>query len=256
MAPRAPQPWWRDMVETGDHLQYIAVRNRVAAQIFASTLRVGDRLPSERQLEEGFGAARGTIREALNQLEAEGLIYRRDRSGWYVSPPPIVYDPTRWEGFMGYVEAQGRTPKTETLSKQEIPATPYLAGLFGVALESPLFAIRRLRSIDGRAVLVERIMVDPTMAPGLLEHSLDLSLTSVLKSHYGVSVSRNKVSMKPFALLGDDAETLRVRSGAPGLSVIRVSFDPAGRIVEYDEESWRHDSVTVCVDIRVNMGSE
>lgn len=251
MRASTAQPWWRDMVEAGDHRQYIEVRNRVAAQISAGTLRAGDRLPSERQLEEGFGAARGTIRGALFQLEAEGLIYRKDRSGWYVSPPPIVYDPTRWESFMAYVKAQGRTPKTETLSKQEIPADPLLAELFGVPQGSPLFAIRRLRSIDGRAVLVERIIVDPAIAPGLLEQSLDISLTGVLKSHYGVSVSRNKVSMKPFALLGDDAETLRVRSGLPGLSVIRVSFDPAGRIVEYDEESWRHDSVTVCVDIRV-----
>lgn len=255
MPPHTAQPWWRDMVETGPHLQYIEVRNRIAAQVVANKVRAGDRLPSERQLEEGFGAARGTIREALNQLEAEGLIYRKDRSGWYVSPPPIVYDPTRWEGFISYVEAQGRKPMTETLSKQEIPATPALAELFGVAPASPLFAIRRLRSIDGRAVLVERIIVDPAIAPGLLEHSLDRSLTSVLKSHYGVSVSRNKVSMKPFALLGEDAETLRVRSGVPGLSVIRVSFDPAGRIVEYDEESWRHDAVTVCVDMRVEQAS-
>jgi DNA-binding GntR family transcriptional regulator len=152
---------------------------------------------------------------------------------------------------MTYVRAQGRTPATQTLSKREIPATPSLAALFGLPAGSPLFAIRRLRSIDGRAVLVERIIVNPAIAPDLLRHTLDLSLTGVLKSDYGISVSRNKVSMRPFALLGDDAETLRVRSGVPGLSVTRISFDPLGRIVEYDEESWRHDAVTVSVDIQV-----
>ncbi|WP_058755840.1 hypothetical protein [Sphingomonas endophytica] len=57
------------------------------------------------------GTARGTIREALFQREPAGLIYRRDRSGWYVSPPAITYDPTRWTGFMACVIEQHRIPR-------------------------------------------------------------------------------------------------------------------------------------------------
>lgn len=107
-----------------DSLHYLGVRDAIATRIAGGELKPGERLPSERQLQVGGGVARGTIREALFQLEAEGIIYRKDRSGWYVSPPPVVYDPTRWEGFMSYVEAQGRRPETETLSKTEIACTP------------------------------------------------------------------------------------------------------------------------------------
>lgn len=232
-------------------LHYLAMRDDIAARIAAGDLKPGDKLPSERRLQGDLGIARGTIREGLFQLEAEGVIYRRDRSGWYVSPPPVVYDPTRWEGFMSYVEAQGRTPATETISAEEIVADPLLSDVFARPIGSPLYLIHRRRYVDGRAVLVERMVVDAALTPDLLRFSFDQSLTSILKSAYGLSVARNQVSMQPCALTGYEAEALRVKSGLPGLAVQRVSYDAQGRVVEFDREYWRHDAVRISVDIRV-----
>lgn len=234
-----------------DTLHYLGVRNDIAERIVSGELKAGERLPSERQLQVGGGVARGTIREALFQLEAEGLVYRKDRSGWYVSPPPVVYDPTRWEGFMSYVEAQARRPATETLSKVEIPCDAMLSQIFSRPIGAPMYWIRRRRSIDDRAVLIESIVVDASLAPGLVEHDLDGSLTSVLKSVYGIGVARNKVDMRPCALTRGEAEALRVKSGLPGLSVERICYDAQGRVVEFDREYWRHDALKVSVDIRV-----
>lgn len=215
------------------------------------SLQPGERLPSERSLQLDSGFARGTIREGLSQLEAEGLIYRKDRSGWYVSPAPIVYDPTRWEGFMSYVEAQGRKPATETLDATEIVADGLLATVFDRPPGAPLYLIRRRRLVDDRAVLVEYIVVDVALAPDLLRFSFDQSLTSILKSHYGLSVVRNKVEMQPCALTGREAEALKLKPGLPGLNVVRTSYDAQGRVVEFDREYWRHDSVRISVDARV-----
>jgi DNA-binding GntR family transcriptional regulator len=230
---------------------YISIRDHIAAQITAAALQAGDRLPPERQLQASGGVSRGTVREGLFQLEAEGLIYRKDRSGWYVSPPPVVYDPTRWEGFMSYVEAQGRRPSTETLGAETIVADSLLAQVFSRPIGAPLYLIRRRRYIDGRAVLVEKIVVDAALAPDLLRFSFDQSLTNILKSAYGLAVARNEVVMQPCALTRHEAAALRVKSGLPGLSVVRTSSDAQGRIVEFDREFWRNDALKVIVDIRV-----
>jgi DNA-binding GntR family transcriptional regulator len=231
--------------------QYLALRDRIALNIEMGRVVPGTRLPSERQFQTETGTARGTIREALAQLEAEGLIYRRDRSGWYVSPPAVTYDPTRWAGFMRYVLEQGRVPGTETLDKHVIPASSGLADIFRIAPGSPLFLIERRRTIDGRPVLIERIAVDPAIAPDLLVHSLDCSLTDILKTHYGIAAVRNRVDMRPCALIKDAADRLGVKSGTPGLKVTRTSFDEAGRVVEYDREYWRHDAIRIHVDLIV-----
>jgi DNA-binding GntR family transcriptional regulator len=228
---------------------YLSVRDEIARGLGA--LGVGGKLPSERELQAASGAARGTVREALFQLEAEGVIYRRDRSGWYLCPPPIVYDPTQWAGFMAYVSDQGRTPSTDTLSAERLPASPMVAQALGFAPEEDrgVYALRRRRAVDGRAVLVEDIHVDAQIAPDLLTFSLNDSLTRILREAYGVSIVRTRVDMQPCALSRIDAAALAAKPGAPGLLIVRTSFDALGRAVEYDREVWRHDAVRLHVDI-------
>jgi DNA-binding GntR family transcriptional regulator len=228
---------------------YLAVRDLLALQIADGRLASAAKLPSERQLQAWAGGARGTIREALFQLEAEGLIYRRDRSGWYVTPPPIVYDPTRWAGFMTYVSDQGRAPATDTLSAEIAAATEAAAGALGLAPGASVYALRRRRSVDGRAVLVEDIFVSPALAPDLLRFDFNGSLTQILTEAYAISIARTRVDMWPCALTKTEAAALGAKTGTPGLLVTRTSFDAQGRAVEYDREYWRHDAVRVHVDI-------
>ena len=230
---------------------YLALRDSLAQRILDREIVGGTKLASERLLQAEFGVARGTVREALFQLEAEGLIYRRDRSGWYVSQAPVTYDPTRWAGFMTYVAEQGRVPTTETLSKQT-QAVPDAIGVFSSPPDQSFHIIRRRRAIDGHPVLVERIIVHPDLAPDLLDHDLDQSLTQVLKTVYGISVARNRVTMRPCALIKEEAAALGVKSGTPGLLVERTSFAEDGRIVEYDHEHWRHDAIVIGVDLIVS----
>jgi DNA-binding GntR family transcriptional regulator len=234
-----------------DMPHYLALRDQLAMRMEMGRLGVGSKLPSERDLQAETGAARGTIREALFQLQAEGLIYRRDRSGWYISPPAVTYEPTRWTDFTRYVTEQGRTPATETLAKSTKPATVALADIFRVAPGTPLYDITRRRSVDGRAVLVEQIIVDPALAPGLLEHSLDTSLSRLLADTYDVRSVRNRIDMRPCALVKDVADALSVKPGTPGLLLVRTGLAADGRVVEYDQEYWRHDAIRVHVDLKM-----
>jgi DNA-binding GntR family transcriptional regulator len=241
------------VVESGGGVpQYLALRDQLVLRMEMGRLGVGSKLPSERDLQEETGAARGTIREALFQLQAEGLIYRRDRSGWYISPPAVTYDPTRWTDFTRYVADQGRTPGTEPLAKVVTPATVALADIFRVSPGTSLYDITRRRSVDGRAVLVEQIMVDPALAPGLLEHSLDTSLTRLLKSRYSLRSVRNRIDMRPCALVKEVADALSVKPGTPGLLLVRTGITADGRVLEYDQEYWRHDAIRIHVDLKLN----
>jgi DNA-binding GntR family transcriptional regulator len=71
----------------------------------------------------------GTLRQALQQLEAEGLVYRENRRGWFVSPRRTRYDPTRISAFMDHVSTQGRSPRTECLQAQLRPAGDALSNV-------------------------------------------------------------------------------------------------------------------------------
>ena len=61
-----------------------AIASRLRAWILKGDYAYRERMPSERQLARQFGAARGTIRAALHQLEEMNLITRRAGSGSFV----------------------------------------------------------------------------------------------------------------------------------------------------------------------------
>ena len=84
-------------------------------QIERGLLARGSKLPSERQLSELFSTTRITLREALGQLEDQGLIYREERRGWFVSPQRLLYNPLVRSHFHAMVADQGRVPETEVL---------------------------------------------------------------------------------------------------------------------------------------------
>src|SRR5688572_9560094 len=81
------------------------------------------RLPSERTLSEQFSTTRITLREALSQLEAQGLMYRGVRRGWFVAPPRIVYNPLQRSHFHAMAKDQGRSAKTTVIDAKHCIAS-------------------------------------------------------------------------------------------------------------------------------------
>jgi len=67
---------------------YQQVGDRLRAAIRTAELAPGDQLPTQRALAEQFGVAMETVKRALNELRAEGLIVTRQGKGAYVRTGP------------------------------------------------------------------------------------------------------------------------------------------------------------------------
>lgn len=227
---------------------FLRTRDDLASQMESGALPARTRLPSERDLSEHFQITRMTVRQALRQLEAEGLIYRLDRRGWFVSPSRLRYNPTANIGFTENVRSQGKVPGTLLLSKEMTPASSWATKHLAVPDGEPVFLIRRLRSIDGRTVLVEQLYVNTTRCPGLLELPLEQSLTDLFEEHYGIVERRVRITMRPTALNEAQAQALQVAVGTPGLYLTRTILDQYDNVIEFDQEFWRHDVLEVEVD--------
>ena len=229
---------------------YLRLRDALADQIDRGLLGPHAKLPSERELKDAYDINRVTVRQALMQLESEGLIYRLVRRGWYVSPPRLFYDPTKTTGFMDNVCSQGRVPETVMLYKREIPASSRVKDYLALEIGAPVFLLRRRRLIDGRSVLVEHININANLCPGLLDLPLECSLTEIFREHYGIEISRIQINMYPAPLNNAQAEELQVVAGTPGLLLTRSSYDQHGNIVEYDQEFWRHDALEISIEVK------
>ncbi|BCG26255.1 transcriptional regulator [Pseudomonas tohonis] len=226
-----------------------AICRALQEQIEHGLLPLGGKLPAERKLSELFDTTRITLREALGQLEAQGLIYREERRGWFVSPPRVAYNPLIRSHFHAMVGEQGRVPATEVLSARLMPATVEICELLELPALSSVYLIRRARRIDGRLVLYVEHYLNPQYFPGILDFDLTRSLTDLYGSEYGIRYGRVRFDMVPTALHPEAASTLKVAPGSPALRITRVNRDQHGRLIDCDLEFWRHDAIHVSVEV-------
>jgi DNA-binding transcriptional regulator YhcF (GntR family) len=68
---------------------YLQVTNHITRQIQQLTLKTGDKLPSLRALSKEKGISLTTAYKAYAQLEMNGLIEARPKSGYYVRYTPV-----------------------------------------------------------------------------------------------------------------------------------------------------------------------
>lgn len=214
--------------------RYQEARDEIVAFIAAERLNRGGRLPTERQLAETLGISRPTLRQALELLEKDGLIERRQGSGTYVAEPRVAVDVRVLVSLTRSIVASGMTPGARVLTSEMRPATRELATRFAVPLQTPLQHFERLRFADGRIVAFERSWFPASIAPNLnafdLEHR---SIYDVLEREYGVRLLRAEQEFDASVADEKVAVLLACEPGAPLMVVHRLSFDFNGRPVEY-----------------------
>lgn len=212
-------------------------------------LNPDDKLPSERAISERLQTTRVTTREALKQLEAQGVIYRSNRRGWFVTPERINYDPSRAMYFMEYVADQGRQPFSRELLKQRIQADETLAEQMGVPVGEPLVELHRLRGAGERPVYCERIYLRESLLPGIYDQDLSRSVSQVIKGHCQQDYGQIDLDITVGSLDVEQAELLQAPAGYTCIEIKRVSHTPAGEVLELDYELWRHDALKLKVSL-------
>lgn len=224
------------------------IRQSLDMQIDGKLLLPGTKLPSERELSELFDTTRTTVKEALFAMEAEGRIYCEDRRGWFVAPPRLIYNPLYRSPFHQMVTEQKRHLETQVLSSRTIVATPTLCQELELPTLSRVHEVRRLRRLDGRVVLLAEHYLKPDRFPGILEHDLSQSLTTIYEQHYGIHYGRSRFEINPTAAWGEVAQALMLTEGSPILLICCINYDQNGEIIDCDHEYWRHDAVRISVD--------
>ena len=218
--------------------RYLQIAEMLIRDIAAGRLARGERLPPERVMAAELGIAVGTLRHALSDLEARGLIERRQGSGNYVTGNAEgagVYAFFRLELLAG-----GGLPTAEVLSVKRL-AKPADALPFGPAPDA--HRIRRLRRLSGQAAALEEIWLDGARAETLGELSESLYLH--YRQKLGLVIVRVEDRVRVAA--GPDwAEGEPVAAGAPCGYVERVSWDQDGARVEFSR-TWFNQGVAAYV---------
>lgn len=162
------------MAKTSALPKFVQLSEMLIREIAAGHLADGARLPPERDMADDLGVAVGTLRKALADVEAKGLLDRVQGSGNYVRHRPAVnsvYAFFRLELLKG-----GGLPTADVVSVDRLAKPDGFARLGG---DPQGHRIRRLRYLDGVMIALEEIWLD-----GALRENLDIADLSDSLYHF------------------------------------------------------------------------
>jgi len=202
----------------------------------------GDMIPPESELIEDYQVSRNTVRQVLEKLVNDGLIYRQRGRGSFVSHPTLEQAMTRIVSFTEDMHQRGFAPGTRMLSTDLIPAEEEIANQLDIPVGEQLVYLRRLRMADGEPMSIEESYLIHKYCPDILEHDYALEpLRRVLESEFGIRIASAKQVIQAIQAPPDLAYLLEISPGAALLLLTRVSFSQGRIPVEYLRIHYRAD---------------
>src|SRR5215475_4846403 len=129
--------------------RYHQLKEILREKIRAGEWKPGDLIPSERELSETYGISRMTTRQAITDLVNEGVFYREQGKGTFVTRNKITQQLMSLTGFTEDIRARGQNPSTRVLSARLGHADEIVAERLRVAPGQAIVLLQRLRLADG-----------------------------------------------------------------------------------------------------------
>lgn len=194
----------------------------------------GDLIPSERELGEQYGISRMTARQAITELVNEGLFYREQGKGTFVSHSKIAQQLIRLTGFTEDIQARGQRPGTKVISARMAPADEITAERLRIKQGQQVFRLQRLRLADDEPLAVELSQISFIGCERLLGDDLEQqSLYRLLETRYGLPLMEAEQELEAGLVSNEEALLLKLPIGSPVLFTRRTTYTERDQPIEY-----------------------
>ncbi|WP_433431732.1 GntR family transcriptional regulator [Nonomuraea sp. CA-141351] len=231
--------------------RYELIADELRNEIVSGALAVGSQLPSEAELAERHRASRGTVRQAVAVLAAEGLIGSRQGARRIVLGRARSQSFAELHSFAQWARANGYRFGGQVIAQHRRRAS---AAEFARLASREVLEVLRLRSLEAEPVLVERTVYAGWVAAAVEALPADCeSVTEALYDSIGLVFAYGEHLIDAVAAGAQDARLLGVRRGSPLLRQRRTTTTHDGRPVESSDDRYRAGSVTF--SIRNSIGA-
>lgn len=222
---------------------YFQLKNYIKDDIEEKKLIPGDPILSENKYCEMFGISRMTVRQALNELETEGIIVRERGKGSFVAIPRIEQ-----EGLMSFtqmVKNKGMEPSTEIIKFEKI-IDDKISSILKVQNEE-IYLIERVRKADNFPVAVETIYIPVKFVPQLENRNLKGSFYEILKEEYNIEIRSSNTNFSAVTCDKTLKNILKIDSIMPLLKLQSINYyvEP----IYYEISYYRSDQFNITVNL-------
>jgi len=248
--PTLARPVPLGIVKDGPVPIYQQLKGLLLDAVAEGSLRPHQRIPSERELGAQLGVSRMTVRQALTQLIADGVLYARSGKGTFVSDRKIRQPLEHLSSFTEDMRARGMNPSTRILRQERRPADRDSAPLRPKE-GTPIVVLERLRLADGEPIALECARLLGDRCPGLEEVDLARnSLYAVLRQRYGLSLTHAEQTIEAALPNAQQRTLLGIGPTDPVLHIERITYLDDGVPIEFVSSTYRGDRYRLQVDLK------
>lgn len=220
---------------------HIQIRNELLGEILSGKLEPGDRLPSEREMQERFGVSRTTARLALADLARAGFIYKKPGKGSFVAFSVIEQEEYRLPGFTERSEKDGSRVVSKVLKKKTFVAPRQVTSRLRLDPHEQVIYIKRLRIVDEIPLAMDDAYLPLKICPEILDR--DLENESLYENLRGLALTpvRAEQMMRSSMPTEEEKELLELGEGVPVMRIERIAFLSDGKPIEYAQSTYRGD---------------
>lgn len=219
---------------------YSQVRERLRERIADGTYAPQARLPSESEIGALLKVSRITVRQALGDLQQEGVIVKVPGKGTFVAPNRPSQELARLEGFGEAMSRKGHRIVNRVVKHALVAAPPAVAARLALAPGAPVTEIHRVRRLDRAPVSFEITYLPPAIGERLRRENLEeRDIFLILETDYGIRLGYADVRIDAItadATLADEdlAAALHVEPGAALLRIERLTWSADGVPLDFE----------------------
>lgn len=211
---------------------YELVKRNLSERILLGQWAPGTVLPGEVALAQSFGLAVGTIRRALAELTAEGLLMRRRKTGTVVTGRRPHHSLRSFFQYFRLHALDGSVVRSsaKVLSVVRGDATDHEREKLDLPRTGQVIRLRRVRSIDGIPVMYDRMVLPALRVPGFPETPAEVPALVFLHllERYGIRISAVREWVTAALADAVDLEVLNLTPPAALLIMDELAFDQTG----------------------------
>ncbi|NJD01194.1 MAG: GntR family transcriptional regulator [Ruminiclostridium sp.] len=165
---------------------YYQLKEILIKKIKGNEWPVNTRIPTERELCELYRVSRITVRQALDELEKGGYLYRKQGKGTFVTIPKLEQRLGSFYSFSEEIRKMGAVPEANILEFIILESSDRISEILKIERGGKVYGINRLRKADKEPFAVETSYIPVAVAPGLVRESVEKDgLYNTLKTAYG-----------------------------------------------------------------------
>jgi GntR family transcriptional regulator len=229
---------------------YYQLENILRSKIEGGEVLPNHKLPTEQELSKEYKISRATVRQALAALVSEGLLYRKQGKGTFVTEKASQTKSVKLTGFTEDLFSEGHQADVKVMDIRRAPAPERVASVLRVPAGEEVIRFKRLRSLDGAPFSYVLNYMAPEIGERINERDLQHhTVLHLLEDKLGISLGTIRHAVESVKADVEVASLLGIGVFEPVLYMETAVLSTDGQPIEAVDSFFRADRYRYTVEL-------